>query len=130
MREKLAICGYRCDLCPVHKDNLECIGKDEVKAGFIKYFDYEFGDDLTGCEGCPEGGDGNCTVKACAREKGVTNCGFCGQFPCDKLQEKMDVIEKYFGDISAVPKRDQDLYVEPYRNKERLLKINQNSKEN
>ena len=130
MKEKLAICGYRCGLCPVHKENLECIGKDEVKAGFIKYFDYEFGDDLVGCEGCPEGGDENCTVKACAREKGVVNCGLCGQFPCDKLQEKMNVIEKYFDDISAVPKLDQELYVEPYQSESRLSKINQNSKEN
>lgn len=129
MAEKMAVCGYRCGLCPVYQGNLERIGEEEVRAGFLKYFGHDFGDYLTGCKGCPEGGDGGCTVKACAREKNIANCGLCPQLPCDKLQEKMGVIEKYFDDISAVPKHDQAIYVEPYRSKERLSKIKQNSKE-
>ncbi len=127
--EKMAICGYRCDLCALYKDNLDVAGKDEVKAAFVKYFDYEFDDnDLKACQGCPEGGDGDCKVKRCAVEKGIANCGLCDQYPCDKLHEKTNVIEKYFADISAVPKQDLELYAKPYDSKDRLDVINQNFK--
>ncbi len=130
MKEKLAVCGYRCDLCTVFKDNIERIGKDEVKAGFVIYFNHELDSGiLKGCRGCPEDGDDECTVKICAKEKKIANCGLCDDFPCDKLQEKMGVIDKYFADISALPVRDQELFVKPYQNRQRLQQINQNKKQ-
>lgn len=130
MKEKISVCGYRCDLCTVYKENLERIGRDEVKAGFLKYFKSELeGEILAGCRGCPAGGDENCTVKACAAEKNIENCGFCQELPCDKVREKMIVIEKYFDDVSALSERDRELYVEPYRNEARLLKIQKDHKE-
>ena len=129
MQKKLSICGYRCDLCPVYMDNLEHIGRNEVKAGFVKYFKHELDDEiLKGCRGCPAGGDENCTVKACAGEKEIANCGLCQEFPCDDVREKMNVIEQYFDDVSALSKRDRELYAEPYRSEERLRKIQETSK--
>lgn len=129
MKKKISICGYRCDLCPVYRDNLQRIGRDEVRAGFVKYFHHELDDEiLKGCQGCPAGGDESCSVKACASDKEIPNCGLCREFPCDKVREKMSVIEEYFDDVSALCEKDQELYVEPYRNKERLLKIQEDSK--
>jgi hypothetical protein len=129
MKEKMAFCGYRCDLCPVHKDNVKRIGKDEVKAGFVKYFNHELDFDASdGCKGCPEDGDPNCTVKTCAKEKGSENCASCEEFPCENVQGKMDVIDKYFDDVSALPERDQELFVKPYQSKQRLQEIQQNQK--
>ena len=123
MKEQMGICGYRCDLCTVHKDNLERVGKEKVKADFIKYFNHELEmENIEGCLGCPADGDENCSVKSCAKEKGVAKRGLCPEYPCDKVQEKMNVIEKYFDDVTALAKEDQRLYVEPYRNKERLEK--------
>jgi len=127
MKEKMAVCGYRCDLCPVHKDNVKRIGKEEVKAGFIKYFNHELDFDVSdGCQGCPADGDENCTVKTCAREKEIANCGLCEEFPCGRVQEKMDVVKKCFDDVSALPARDRELFVEPYQSQERLRAIKQN----
>jgi len=124
MKEKMAVCGYRCDLCPVYAVNLERIGRDEVKAGFIKHFHHELGDvSLAGCQGCPADGDENCSVKACARDKRIANCGLCREFPCDEVREKMDVIKKFFDDVSSLCERDRELYVEPYRSEERLMRI-------
>lgn len=39
-------------------------------------------------DGCvPEwAGSGRCKVHACAREHGVQFCGFCKEFPCEKLK--------------------------------------------
>ena len=129
MKKKLSVCGYRCDLYPVYRDNLERIGRDEVKAGFVKYFHHELDDEiLKGCQGCPACGDESCSVKAGAGDKEIANCGLCREFPCDKVREKMNVIEEYFDDVSTLNERDQELYVEPYRNKERLHKIQENSK--
>ncbi|MEN8126226.1 MAG: DUF3795 domain-containing protein [Planctomycetota bacterium] len=129
MKEKMAVCGYRCDLCTVYKENLKHIGKNEVKAGFIKYFNHELDSDtLDGCQGCSADGDDKCTVKTCAKEKGLTNCGLCKEFPCDNVQGKMDVIDKYFNDVSALPARDQELFVKPYQSEPRLREIQQEQK--
>jgi len=125
MTEKMSVCGYRCDLCTVHKDNLKRVGKETVKAGFKKYYNYEFPDEaLIGCDGCPVDGDGDCSVKPCAKEKGVSNCGLCKKFSCEKVQEKMDVINKHFDDVNALTERGRQLFVEPYQSTERLQKIN------
>lgn len=37
------------------------------------------------CKGCREGGCllGNCGVRACAMERGVSFCGLCPDFPCE-----------------------------------------------
>jgi hypothetical protein len=129
MKKMISMCGYRCDLCTVYRDNLERIGRDEVRAGFVKYFHSELDDEiLKGCQGCPASGDENCSVKACAGDKKIANCGLCREFPCDKVREKMNVIKKYFDDVSALSKWDRDHYVEPYRSEERLHKIQEESK--
>ena len=129
MKEKLSVCGYRCDLCLVYRDNLERIGKDEVKAGFLKHFNHDLDDEiLAGCVGCPAGGDESCSVKACAHDKKIANCGYCGELPCDKVRTKMNVIEEFFDDVSALSKWDRDHYVEPYRSEERLRKIQENNR--
>lgn len=129
MKEKLSVCGYRCDLCLVYRDNLERIGKDEVKAGFLKHFNHDLDDEiLAGCVGCPAGGDESCSVKACAHDKEIANCGYCGELPCDKVRKKMNVIEEFFDDVSALSKWDRDHYVEPYRSEERLRKIEENNR--
>ena len=128
MKNKMSLCGYRCDLCPVYRDNIERIGRNEVKAGFAKYFKHELDDEiLEGCRGCPADGDENCTVKACAGDKEIANCGLCREFPCDEVREKMNVIEEYFDDVSALSESDRELYVEPYQSKDRLLRIQENS---
>jgi len=115
----MGICGYRCDLCPVHKSNYESIDKQKVRDGWAKYFNYKT--EIVGkCEGCPNDGNSECKVKPCAQEKGIQNCGCCSDFACDKLKPVMNVVEDNIKDLANVPEEDLDLFVRPYLAKEHL----------
>jgi len=40
------------------------------------------------CEGCPAGGGNpDCAIRICAKEKGLAGCWECDQEPCEKLGE-------------------------------------------
>jgi len=42
------------------------------------------------CPGCQQdGGNPNCEIRVCIREKELTFCYKCGKFPCDKLDPIM-----------------------------------------
>ena len=130
MEEILAICGYRCDLCPLYAKN---IGSEEDKERLSQDYSRIFGFDITPedveCVGCKNEGhhpDSGCPVRPCALAKGVENCAHCGDFMCDKLLTKTDFIEEFLSK-NEKPLSDEDiqLYVKPYQSKERLLKIRQ-----
>lgn len=61
----LSSCGIDCDAC-----------KYKLESG------------CTGCHSC-KGNPfwGECELFACAAEKNLRNCGKCGEFPCNTLQE-------------------------------------------
>ena len=39
------------------------------------------------CRGCGTPFFGSCAVFDCAKEKGLSHCGFCVDFPCKALQD-------------------------------------------
>lgn len=49
----------------------------------------------SGCPGCREnGGNPSCSMRICAREKGVDACPLCEEYPCDRLQ-RLDTTSSY-----------------------------------
>ena len=41
------------------------------------------------CDGCQSNGqvaDKECRARPCAKERGVKNCAYCEEFPCEKLK--------------------------------------------
>ena len=64
----LSVCGIDCSICKYVTEN--------------------------GCTGCREnegkifwGKGSQCELYKCCIEKGHENCGFCKEFPCEKLKE-------------------------------------------
>ena len=127
MKEILARCGYRCDLCPGYNGNLHTPeDKQRTSDGWFKYIGIRYSPDEIGCEGCldeKEPADTECPVRPCVKEKGLENCGYCEDLPCDKLKTRMNFFEDRLGDLSKIPKDDYTLFIEPYVSKERLFKI-------
>ena len=58
----LGKCGYYCGQCP----------------SFLQ----------GSCAGCVQGNSGGeCYARDCAIEKSLLSCGYCPDFPCDRIQE-------------------------------------------
>jgi hypothetical protein len=126
MKEILARCGYRCDLCSAYGPNIKSdADKQRACEAFAKYFGSRMQpEDIGPCAGCLKGdGDPTCEVRSCAAEKGLENCAHCEAFACDKLKPRMNIVEEKVKDISSIPEEDYNLFIKPYLGKERLLEI-------
>ena len=132
MAEILARCGYRCDLCPAYVGNIHSVeDRQRVSDGWFKYFGFRIPVEEIGCHGCldeEELIDQECPVRPCVNERGLDNCGYCREFPCDKLKTRMDFLEDPSGDLLSVPKDDFDKFIKPYISKDRLQKIHTKTK--
>ncbi len=127
MAEILARCGYRCDLCPGYSGNIRS-DKDRqaTSDGWHKYFGFRIAPEDINCGGCfgdNEPLDKECPVRPCVLQRGLDNCGYCPDMPCEKLKTRMDFIEQYLGDLSGIPKDDYDRFLMPYLSKDRLVEI-------
>lgn len=96
----MAYCGLLCDGCPIHLATLETdlIRKQAMREDIVRQCATEYGiniqlRDVTDCDGCTAetgrifSGCRNCTIRNCARERGVENCAHCGDYPCEKLDD-------------------------------------------
>jgi hypothetical protein len=128
MTEILARCGYRCDLCPAYLKNLHSFeDRQRVSDGWVKYVGVKVPPEQLGCHGCLEKGqspDPGCPIRPCVLEQGLENCAYCEEFSCcDKLDSRMNFMEKRYGDFSGIPEDDFHRFIQPYLSKERLLAI-------
>jgi hypothetical protein len=129
MEPIIAKCGYRCDLCPAYKANLRSyFDKQRMSQALSKYYHIELPvEQIRSCLGCQfanESPDKECPVFPCAREKDLPTCGHCPDFGCDKLKQRMDVVEQCLAQQSEVPQEDFDLYFKPYLSRTLLTEIN------
>jgi len=127
MKEIIARCGYRCDLCPGYVENVSGpADQQRVHDGWLKYVGADVPLEEIGCKGClapGESPDSDCPVRPCVIQRGLDNCAPCDDFPCEKLHTRMDFMENRYGDFSAIPPEDFDLFIRPYLSKDRLLAI-------
>jgi hypothetical protein len=99
--EFVTYCGLYCDLCgarariPQQAAALQQAMAEEgwpywgqEIPGFAGFWDFLEGLQAEGgCPGCRAGGgDPECQIRDCARERGVEMCGLCDDFPCEAVQ--------------------------------------------
>ena len=93
MKERIAHCGLNCNECGAflatqENDDLK---RAEVSQEWSKLFKVEIKPEDINCEGCQSdrGRVFNyckvCEIRMCGKEKGLKNCGYCGDYPCRKL---------------------------------------------
>jgi hypothetical protein len=102
-REMIAYCGLNCITCSIYLATREKDPKKqrEMREGIARYIREHFDpktrvEDITDCDGCTAesgrlfSGCKKCEVRKCAREKGLKNCAYCRQYPCEKLNKLYD----------------------------------------
>jgi hypothetical protein len=121
-------CGYRCDLCLIHETNLK--GEDDkqrMSDALAKYYDCNLPpEQIKPCKGCQAiqtSPDPNCPVYPCAQDKGMETCAHCPDFGCDKLKQRMDVVEECLERHLDVPSEDYELFFKPYLSRTTLMEI-------
>ena len=127
MSEMTGYCGFKCSQCMIFRDNLKGIkDREKFRDGLLKYY----GDKLTleecYCDGCMTPDSKNpvlitfdCKVRPCAIKKGVKNCVYCEQYPCEMVAKKPVDYQKVKDRFSAsLPEEDYQLFVMPYECKE------------
>jgi hypothetical protein len=85
-----AYCGLVCTECPAYIATRED-DTDKLKALALEWYGQEDNATYCVCDGCTTDGRKNhhcheCTVRACAIEKGVPNCAYCTEYDgCETL---------------------------------------------
>ena len=96
-KEFVCYCGLYCGNCAVKvriDPAAKVLHREMKNAGFESFIHFipdgkPFWDFLAGmsengtCTSCQDGGGNpDCTIRICAKEKGVEVCAFCASFPC------------------------------------------------
>jgi hypothetical protein len=133
MEPFLTYCGNRCDLCLAFKPNVE--RRPELRPalsdGWFKYFGFRVPPEDIYCEGCLQTNarllDTECPVRPCAMEKGLDNCSQCGGYICDKLKQRLVVLEDLREKIGGeIPPEEYRRFIQPYENFLRLEEVRKN----
>ncbi len=97
--EMIAYCGLMCTSCDAYlatRDDDESRAR-ATAAAWSQQFGIEVAVDDVWCDGCLVGGKkcahcGECAIRACARERGVANCGGCDDYPCSTVSELLAMV--------------------------------------
>jgi len=97
MTEMIACCGLRCDQCGAYlaTQNDDDEKRAEVAENWSRIYKADIKPEHINCDGCLQEGGRHfnycsvCEISNCAVEKGVENCGHCGEYACE-------IIEKFF----------------------------------
>ena len=99
MSEMIAYCGLTCQTCPIYLatrvESQEEQGKMRSEIAQLCREQYGMAyesEDIIDCDGCrtDEGrlfsACKDCTIRNCARQKGVESCAYCEEYACERLE--------------------------------------------
>lgn len=99
-KEMIAYCGLNCITCPIYLATREKNPKkqrqqrEQIVLAIKQYLGEEKRlEDITDCDGCRTKGGRlysgcrKCQIRKCASEKGLENCAYCSEYPCEKLNK-------------------------------------------
>jgi len=95
MDKIIAYCGIVCSECPAYiaTQTDDDAKRREVAEQWTKQFGHELKPEDINCDGCNTdtgrivGYCAICEIRQCARERGMINCAYCGDYACDKLEK-------------------------------------------
>jgi hypothetical protein len=129
MGEMIARCGFKCHLClAFQENNKDHADQIRVAKGWSKYFDLNVPAEKIRCNGClphDSGGlefpDKNCPIRPCVIERGLENCAYCEDYPCERLETRMsgveEVAKRFYG---IIPQEEYDNFIAPYDSRKTL----------
>lgn len=106
MEQILAFCGIDCSECPAYRATQ--LGDRRLQNHVLRRWRQAYDvrellfDDIA-CDSCQAVGGqinnfcGECPVRECGLERGVTNCAYCPEYPCDTLNHTLEVCSRQSG---------------------------------
>jgi len=93
MSNMIAFCGLNCTECPTFLATKNDDDEDRAKtaAMYAKKFGFDMKPEEINCDGCHSQTGKlisycqTCSIRTCGQKKGVKNCSFCDEQPCEKL---------------------------------------------
>jgi hypothetical protein len=89
----VAYCGIGCSECPTYIATQK--NDDKMREETAKKWSEMFHSGIKpgdiNCDGCTSSSSklfdycGKCDIRKCGKEKGVKNCAYCAEYPCEKL---------------------------------------------
>jgi hypothetical protein len=129
MKEMIGYCGYNCHLCAARSDDPAV--RQKLVDGWRKIFGLQnYTAENVKCDGCLSDGkvaDKNCKARPCAKQKGVSNCAYCDEFPCDKMKHligsRQEMLIGHYPRTSSVTEEEYNLCMRQFDSMPNLLKI-------
>ncbi len=123
MGEIVARCGFRCDECAAYAGNKQS-QDDRVKvaAAWNKYFELNLSPEKIRCNGCwgntcpgSDLPDLSCPIRACVMERSMNTCADCFDYPCEKMETRMQGIEDVIARFKdKITHTEYNTYLAPY----------------
>ncbi len=105
LKKIIAACGNDCAACPRYtahpcektQEELRRTVELWMKVGYRNRVVSDEDNEEIGCIGCSRRPENWCRyrVAGCAREKGVENCGQCGEYPCARIKKCFEVTKSF-----------------------------------
>ncbi len=100
MEKIISYCGLICSECPAYIATLndDNNARKKVAENWSKMFHAEIKPKDINCSGCLHDGEiifnycKVCEIRKCGKGKKVKNCGFCDEYPCEKLTEFLKMV--------------------------------------
>ena len=97
MERIIAYCGLICNECPIFITTLENDQQKKVElANQYTSEDYKVTQEDINCCGCTSTGSNvfkfclECDIRLCGIQKEISNCAYCGEYPCIKLDKPFE----------------------------------------
>lgn len=103
MELRISYCGLICHTCPIYlaTRDIDQAKRRKMQADIAeqcnKLYGTKYGpEDINGCDGCWTetgrlfSGCKTCSIRSCAKNKGLDNCACCSEYACEQLLKFFD----------------------------------------
>lgn len=95
MKEIIAYCGVNCSECPIYQAtrNNDNDSRAKVAREYSERYKTEVKPQDINCDGCTSaakkimGYCQTCDIRKCGLDRDILNCGYCVDYPCNKLNK-------------------------------------------
>ena len=102
MEKIIAACGNDCAACPRHLPRTEEELHHTAELWHrIGYRDRVVSNEEIACSGCKPGNWCRYGIIDCVTERGLRNCGECGEYPCARAEECFRVTRSFYPACAA-----------------------------
>ena len=127
MNNIIGVCGFSCSKCPAYKDNIKSEqDRKIVDEGWKKYHKTRGWIYVQPyCDGCFASEDleplySSCHIRKCAIHNNVKHCGYCADFPCDRVTQLHDHMKNLAERAKVIGNEDDyKKFIEPFLGRER-----------